>query len=60
MVGSIAFNRLDHAANKSHGFFFGYSRDHEITSVRSMPANYPVSDQNEPVVGVGDMGLVYI
>src|SRR3546814_10628714 len=56
----IAGERLDQSASEGLGFLLGYRRDHGHASARSPSADNPVPEEHEPVVDVGDMGLVHI
>ena len=42
------------------GFLLGYRRDDGHASARSPLADDPVSEEDEPVVDVGDMGFLHI
>lgn len=57
MIAGKGFGQL---ANKRLGLFLGYRRDDGHAPVRPSLANDPVSQKDEPVVDVGDMGLLHI
>ena len=56
----IAGECLDQAMSEGLGFLLGYGGDHGHTPARSPLTNDPVSQEDEPVIDVGDMGFVHI